>query len=140
MRDPFCIAFHNMAPPFGADDLVRDNAIGLERLLGGAIPCKVTIEKSHRRGSRGNLFRIAIELTVLDQRIVVHRDPPDGGTHEGLQTAITDAFNVAQQRLEERGLGRIREIKVSSVAGNQGHSSVSVTEQVGAEPGGAAAI
>jgi hypothetical protein len=101
MLEPFRIAFHNMAPPFGTDDLVRDSALELERLLGRSIACKVTVEKRHRRQSRGNLFHIAIELMVSNRRVVVHRDPPDDHTHEGLQTAIADAFHVTRRQLQK---------------------------------------
>jgi hypothetical protein len=101
MPEPFCIAFHNMAPPFGAEDLARDNALELERLLGRDIPCKVTIEKNHRRLSHGNLFRIAIELVVSGQPFVVRREPPEGQMHEGLHAAIADAFRAARHQLHE---------------------------------------
>ena len=67
MLESFRIAFHNMAPPFGADELVRDNALELERLLGRSIACNVTVEKRHRHNSRGNLFHIAIELLVSNR-------------------------------------------------------------------------
>jgi hypothetical protein len=101
MLEPFRIAFHNMAPPFGADDLVRDSALELERLLGRSIACKVTVEKRHRGQSRGNLFHIAIELMVSDRRFVVHRDPPEDHTHESLQTAIAEAFHATQRQLQK---------------------------------------
>ena len=101
MLETFRIAFHNMTPPFGADDLVRDNALELERLLGHSIACKVTVEKRHRRNSRGNLFHIAIELLVSNRSFVVHRNPPDGHTHEGLHTAIADAFHVIRRQLQK---------------------------------------
>jgi len=110
MREPFRIAFHNMAPPFGADDLARDNVIELERLLGHTVACEVTIEKRHRRLSHGNLFQVDIELMVLGQRILVRRDPPDDRTHEGLHIAIADAFRAARRQLQRQGLGRLDEI------------------------------
>jgi hypothetical protein len=100
MLEPFRIAFHNMAPPFGADDLVRDNALELERLLGRTIACKVTVEKRHRQNSRGNLFHIVIELLVSNRSFVVHRNPPDGHTHEGLHIAIADAFHATRRQLQ----------------------------------------
>jgi hypothetical protein len=101
MLETFRIAFHNMAPPFGADDPVRDNALELERLLGRSFACKVTVEKRHRRHSRGNLFHIAIELLVSNRCIVVQRDPPEGHMHEGLHTAIADAFHVTRRQLQK---------------------------------------
>jgi hypothetical protein len=140
MRERFCIAFHNMTPPFGAHELARDNAIALERLSGHAVPCKVTIEKTHRRGSRGNLFQIAIELMVLEQRIVVYRDPPEGGTHEGLHTAIADAFATARRQLEARGPGRVRDAPVRPAVGHRGHPPAASMEHGGSRPNAAAAI
>lgn len=101
MLETFRIAFHNMAPPFGADDLARDNALELERLLGRSIACNVTVEKRHRHNSRGNLFHIAIELLVSNRSFVFHRDPPEGHTHEGLHTAIADAFYVTRRLLQK---------------------------------------
>jgi hypothetical protein len=130
MREPFRIAFRNMAPPFGADDLARDNALELERLTGRNIACRVTIEKRHRRHSRGNLFSVAIELRVSDQLLVVHRDPPEDHTHEGLDGAIADAFGAIRRQLRERGLARGHEMKANShrVAGEQGYSPASLAE------------
>ena len=46
MPGQFRVVFHNMAVPFGADDLVRDNALELERLLGQNIACSVVIERA----------------------------------------------------------------------------------------------
>ncbi len=120
MREPFCIAYNNMAPPFGADDLARDNVIALEHLLGCKIACRITIEKRHRRHSRGNLFCVTIELVVSEQRFVVRRDPPDGHMHEGLHTAIADAFNATRRQLQERGFGGPNGAETHVVAGDRG--------------------
>jgi hypothetical protein len=122
MRERFCIAFHNMTPPFGADDLARDNAIELERLLGCTFACTVTVEKHHRRLSRGNLFRISIGIMMSGQRFVVHRNPPEGQTHEGLHTAIADAFRAAWRALHARGLGEAGEL--TGHPGYRGNSPV----------------
>jgi hypothetical protein len=107
MREPFRITFHNMASPFGADDLARDSVIDLERMLGRAIMCKMTIEKRHPRRSHGNLFTVDIELTVSGWRFAVRRDPPDGHAHENLDIAIADAFRLTRHQLQKRGLGPI---------------------------------
>jgi hypothetical protein len=111
-----------MTPPFGADDLARDNAIELERQLGRTIACKVTVEKHHRRLSRGNLFRIVIEIMMSGQRFVVHRDPPEVQTHEGLHTAIADAFRAARRALHARGPGEAGEL--TAHPGYRGNSPV----------------
>jgi hypothetical protein len=108
MPEQFRVVFHNMAAPFGADNLVRDNVIELERLLGENITCSVVIERHHRRYNRGNLYCIDVELMVSDSHVAVHRDPPERDSHEGLHIAIADAFGAALRRLQERafGLGR----------------------------------
>jgi hypothetical protein len=140
MPEPFSIAFRNMAPPFGADDLARDSAIALERSLGRTIACSVTVEKRHRQHSRGNLFRIEIELMVSGQRFVIHRDPPDGDTHELLHTAIAEAFSSTQRRLLERELVKSYEAKSAPMAGRQAHSALSPTERRRSRSNAAAAV
>ena len=131
MREPFRIAFRNMAPPFGADDLARDNAIELDRLLGRNIACNVTIEKHHRPYSHGNLFWVEIELMVSEQRLVVHRDPPEGHTHEGLHTAIADAFGAARRQLQR--LGSIGAVKAEPGPEGRSQFPVSLTESRGSD-------
>jgi ribosome-associated translation inhibitor RaiA len=113
MRGKFGICFRNMAPPFGAEDLARDKATELEQLFGPNIACNLTIEKLHRLNSRGNLFCVEIELIMSGQRFVVHRDPPDDQRHEGLHTAITDAFGEIRRQLRKRGVGSPHETKSS---------------------------
>ena len=105
MPDEFRVVFHSMAAPFGADDLVRDNAIELERLLGQNIACSVVIERRHQRYNRGNLYCVDIELMVSDRHFAVHRDPPERDSHEGLQIAIADAFDAVWRRLQEQAFG-----------------------------------
>lgn len=127
MPEQFRVVFHNMAAPFGADDLVRDNVIKLERLLGENITCSVVIERRHRRYNRGNLYCIDVELMVSDSHFAVHRDPPERDSHEGLHIAIADAFDSVRRQLRSEPFAALDEDKMHAVLTTAAVRSCSLT-------------
>lgn len=69
----------------------------LERFFDRIVDCRVLIEQLHRRHTGGNAFRVVIELTVPQDRLVIAHDV---STH-GLSEALHDAFRAAGRRLQD---------------------------------------
>ena len=80
---------------------IREKTEKLEQFFDKIIAIKVTIESSHRRHHKGNLFRVHIVVEVPGKEIVVTRDPSEHHAHEDAYVAIRDAFDAARRQLQD---------------------------------------
>jgi cold shock CspA family protein/ribosome-associated translation inhibitor RaiA len=102
MQEPLIIHFRQMDPSPAVEARIREKVAALERFHPRVTHCRVTVEKEQRRHHQGDLFRVAIELTVPGRKaIVVGRTGPRDHAHEDVYVALRDAFAAATRRLED---------------------------------------
>ena len=101
MDVPLTITFRGMETSEAAEQQIRDRVAALGRVHSRITACKVVLEASHRRHQKGNIFHVAINITVPGREIVVNRDPGAAHAHEDAHVAIRDAFDAARRRLED---------------------------------------
>jgi cold shock CspA family protein/ribosome-associated translation inhibitor RaiA len=101
MDVPLTITFRGMDTSEAAEQQIRNRAQALGRVHGRITACKVVLESSHHRHQKGNIFHVAITITVPGKEIVVNRDPGQHHAHEDAYVAIRDAFDAARRRLED---------------------------------------
>ncbi len=77
----------------------------IERLEGWStdiVGARAVVELPHRTHRKGNLYHVAIELSIPGRDVIVWRDPEKHHAHEEPGVAIRDAFRAARRQLEER--------------------------------------
>ncbi len=101
MRLPVQITFRKMAPSSAVESHIRERIADLDRFFGRITACRVVVEASSRRRRQGDLYHVAIDLTVPGREIVIGRDPSARHAHEDILVAVRDAFDAARRQLED---------------------------------------
>lgn len=101
MAVPLTITFRGMDSSEAVGQQIRDRVEALGRVHERIIACRVVLESRHRRHQKGNIFHVAITLTVPGREIAVNRDRGQDHAHEDAYVAIRDAFDAARRRLED---------------------------------------
>jgi ribosome-associated translation inhibitor RaiA len=126
MSIPVQITFRHLTPRAHLESLIHGHVARLERHFDRIVDCRVLLEMPHRRHDSGNHFRVRVELTVPQERLVVSHDADLHGTaqdlqepdlakretsapeHRFLHEALHDAFDATARRLQDY-VGRQRE-------------------------------
>lgn len=95
------IRFNGMEPSPSVEEVVRERIARLDRFHDRITSCAVVIEAPHRRGHKGNLYRVQVDITVPGKEIVTGREQEQNHAHEDVYVAIRDSFNAAQRQLED---------------------------------------
>ncbi|MHC4940266.1 MAG: HPF/RaiA family ribosome-associated protein [Planctomycetota bacterium] len=101
MQIPVQVTFRDMHHSDLIEADIEERAGRLERFYDKITSCRVVVSAPHVRQHGGQLYRVAIELTVPGKEIVVNRDPGLDHAHEDLKVALRDAFSAAQRRLQD---------------------------------------
>ena len=102
MQIPLQIRFRNFEPSAAVEAAIRKRSAQLERIDGAITSCRVTIELAHRHRRKGNLFHVVIDVRTPAGEVAVSRMPDDEHRHEAVYVAISDAFDAARRRLQDR--------------------------------------
>lgn len=95
------IRFRGMEPSPSVEDVVRERIGRLARFHDRITSCVVTIEAPHKRGRKGRLYRVQVDVTVPGREIVTGREHDEDHAHEDVYVAIRDSFDAAQRLLED---------------------------------------
>lgn len=111
MQHPLQISFHGLDPSAAVEARVRERVARIERHHGRITACRVVIESGARHGRKGNLFRVAIDVSVPGAEVVVNRVPAKDKAHADVYVAVRDAFDAADRQLAEHFRRRRGEVK-----------------------------
>lgn len=95
------IRFRGMEPSTSAEAAVRERLARLERFHKRITACNVVIEAPHRRGRKGSVYHVRVNIAVPGREIVVGREREENHAHEDVLVAIRDSFDAAQRQLED---------------------------------------
>ncbi len=101
MEVPLHIVFRNMDRSEAVEARIHEKVARLERFFERVVSCSVTVEASHRRHHKGNLYSCKIDIKVPNKEIVINRTGPNDHAHEDVYVAVRDAFRAAQRKLED---------------------------------------
>jgi cold shock CspA family protein len=94
------IVFEGIEPLDRIRDQVRAELDKLER-FGRIISCRVVVAKPQNRHRHGDLFHVAVHLTLPEGREVhADRNPSKDHSHEDFNVALRDAFTAARRQLQ----------------------------------------
>ena len=101
MELPLQITFHSVERSDAIAAKVRERAQKLERFFDSIQSCRVAIEAPHRHHTKGNQFRVRVEVSVPGQQLVVTRGGDERETYTDVYIAVRDAFDVMTRQLED---------------------------------------
>ena len=115
MRLPLQITFRHMDPSPALEARIRQRVEELEQFSDRLTSCRVVVDCRHRRHQQGNLFEVAIDLTLPGREIVVRNEAGINHAHEDAHVAVRDAFDAARRRVEDFARSRRGEVKAHAV-------------------------
>lgn len=96
------IVFEGMDPSDAVRARVEDEINKLERYFNRITACRVVVSKPQHRHQQGDLYAVAVHLTLPAGRDVhADRNPPYNHAHEDVYVAIRDAFRAARRMLQD---------------------------------------
>jgi cold shock CspA family protein len=96
MQLPLQIAVRNLELSASLEEDIRRHATKLEAFHDRIMACRVLVETPHRHLRAGARFNVRIDLTLPGGEVVIKRQP-----ERDLTTAIQEAFDAAQRRVED---------------------------------------
>lgn len=101
MQTPLEIRYHGLTPSPALSEKISNKVEKLEKFFHRITGCTVTVELPSHRKTKGNQFKIHIELEVPQEILVVNRAPGESGGHDDAYVAIRDAFDAMQRKLQD---------------------------------------
>jgi ribosomal subunit interface protein len=101
MQIPLEVTFRNMRHSDAIEEAVRKRAEKLDRYHPRIMACRVMVEASHHRSTKGAVYHVRVDVTVPGGEFVAHREPPLQNFHEDVYIAIRDAFDRVRRELED---------------------------------------
>jgi ribosome-associated translation inhibitor RaiA len=119
MTLPLQITFRHFKPSAAVAARIRAEVLKLNRYYDRITSCRVTVESPHRHHKSGSAYRIAINLGLPREEIVIQHAPrlckgPSQATgqkwakhleasavYKNIYVSIRDAFKAARRRLED---------------------------------------
>lgn len=105
------ITYRDVDPSPAIEQAIRRRADDLEKFSDDIIFCRVVVERPHRRGHQGHLYRCRVDLSVRGDELVAGRNPAEHSAHEDVYVAIRDAFRAARRELQDYAGRRRRHVK-----------------------------
>ena len=95
MQIPLQITLRNIPKSEAVEAAIRKRAEKLDRYHRRIVSCRVVVEIPSRHKQQGKEFVVHLDIKVPGSEIVISHDH-----HEDLYTALHEAFQAAQRRLE----------------------------------------
>lgn len=108
------ISFKNINHSEAVENLIREKIQKLQLFHAGILSCHVVVSRDHHHHHQGNLFHVAIDLSVPGHKLAANHEPEEDHEYTNVFVAIRDAFNSMGRQLED--LARHQQGKVKSHA------------------------
>jgi cold shock CspA family protein len=106
MQRPLQIIFHGMPHSDTVETHIREKMEKLELFCSHMIACKATVEIAGKHKHQGQLFKVQLNITVPDKKLVINR-----AAHEDIYVVLRDTFDAAKRQLEDYERRRRGDIK-----------------------------
>jgi ribosomal subunit interface protein len=115
MQIPLQITFHNIEHSDAVEAKIREKAQKLERFAEHITSCRVVVEAPHKHHHKGNLYTVAVDITLPGEEILANRHPDKHQAHQDVYVAMRDAFDAARRQLEDYVRRRRGKVKAHEV-------------------------
>ena len=110
MQTPLELNYHDVPRSAWSEDLIRERVERLERYHDDIISCMVIVSQPHKHQTKGNPYRVGIEVHLpRNRRLMVTEEPAVVEQESNLGAVITAAFSTMERRLESAAETRPRE-------------------------------
>lgn len=96
------ITFHGLDHSDALDHLIREKIAKLAGLYDRILRVRAVIDQPHRSHTKGNGYRLKVEVLIPGDEIIVERDFHDADGPSAAERVVRDAFAVAQRLLMEK--------------------------------------
>jgi ribosomal subunit interface protein len=117
MQTPLQITFRSIAHSDAFATHVSRRAEKLERLFDRIVSCHVVLEHAGHHRSRGELYRVTINLGLPGHEILVSHAPSEHGFLDDARETADRAFDQVERELEDWVKRRREESHHPSIAG-----------------------
>jgi ribosomal subunit interface protein len=100
MDHPLQITFKNMDSSADVEDTIRQKVAKLEKFCDHIVSCHVVVEAPSHSHNKGGHYRVAVNVAVPNEELVVSRDPNAKDSHEDIFIAIRDSFRAAEREVK----------------------------------------
>ncbi len=112
MQLPLQITYRNMDSSAAVEADIQGRVDKLEEINSEIISCKVVVEAPPKSQQQGGLFKVSIDLSCPEGKVVVNKEPSGKNkAHEDCYVALRDAFSAAGRQLEKYSERRRGEVK-----------------------------
>ena len=101
MSKPVQITFQDLTPSAALEAVIRDRASRLRVQDERITDCRIALSRARRRGRRGHIYQVRIEISRPGDDVIVSREPGIDRAHEDVYVAIRDAFEAARRQLHD---------------------------------------
>lgn len=101
MQLPLQVTFRNVEPSEAVRADIEAQAAKLHQFFDRIVSCRVAVEATTRRGQKGKLFNVRVDLGVPGREIVTNGKGFKSQAHEDVRMAVKGAFAVAARTLED---------------------------------------
>lgn len=101
MELPLSVTFRGMDSSSAIETDIGRYVEKLEKRFGRIMSCRVVVEASSKRGAKGHVYRVSVDLKVPGREIASTGTGPKNKAHEDMHVAIRDAFDAVARRLQD---------------------------------------
>lgn len=102
MNIPLEINYRGLEKQEATENLINRKTAKLEKICSYISSCRISLEATHKQGSRESRYRVRLDITVPPgHEIVVKKEPANAGDYAPLNAVIREAFESATRQLKE---------------------------------------
>ncbi|MBN1697631.1 MAG: HPF/RaiA family ribosome-associated protein [Spirochaetales bacterium] len=112
MKVPLQLSFRNIGETREMEELVRKQAVKLDKYHNHITSCRVAVEMDQKHGMTANPYRVRIDITIPPgHEIAVVEKPKKGDSRVDPATMIRRAFKAARKQVHSTKLKQRGEVK-----------------------------
>ena len=114
MQLPLQVTFRNLEPSESVRADIETQAAKLHQFFDRIVSCRVAVEALTRRGQKGKLFNVRVDLGVPGREIVTNGKRFKSHAREDVRMAVKEAFTAAGRTLEDYASKLRGDVKTST--------------------------
>ncbi|MGE0714214.1 MAG: HPF/RaiA family ribosome-associated protein [Alphaproteobacteria bacterium] len=115
MEIPLQISFRDMDPSPAIEAQIRERVGRLDHFFDRIMSCRVVVEARNRGQRKGTLYNLRIDVRPPGAELIVGRSGPLDHAHEDVHTAVRDAFDAMERRLQDHARRHRGAVKTHAV-------------------------
>lgn len=102
MKIPIDLTFLGMDSSEAITLRIEERVARLAQFGSRISKCRIVVEAPHRRGRKGRLYRVHVDIHVPGKVFAVRKGEDELPEHEHLEEALDNAFDAGERLLRDR--------------------------------------